>query len=154
MGYKKPYRRKGKSGGAIPQIYKGIKFRSGLEVTAYKLLEESELEFKYEEEKIILWRGFKIDNVRVFLPIKDKSFKEVKKESKIIDITYTPDFKIIKGNSIIYMETKGKSNDVYPYKRKLFLKHLEDKNDNYQYLFFEPHNKLQIEESIKIIQGL
>ena len=76
------------------------------------------------------------------------------KRKKQIDMTYTPDFKIVKGNNVIFMETKGFPNDSFPIKRKMFLGLLESKNDGNIYHYLEPVNKKQILECINLINEL
>ena len=72
----------------------------------------------------------------------------------LLNITYTPDFVINKNNYKIYFDVKGKENDVYPIKKKMFLKTLEERNDGIDYLFFEPHNIRQMLQAIEIIKKL
>ena len=72
----------------------------------------------------------------------------------LLNITYTPDFVINKNNYKIYFDVKGKENDVYPIKKKMFLKTLEERNDGINYLFFEPHNIRQMLQAIEIIKKL
>ena len=43
---------------ATSTSYNGIKFRSKIELSIYKLLEKSELNFKYEDFTITLVEGF------------------------------------------------------------------------------------------------
>lgn len=139
---------------ASSKEYKGIKFKSKLECTCYKKLEQSNLQFSYESEKITLCEGFYPQNVEVYA-IKNKRSKEYGYiPNKIRDITYTPDFIIRKDKYVIYVDVKGFANDTYPLKKKMFLKYLNDKKDKYSYIFMEPHNVKQIMESIKIIQSL
>lgn len=140
-----------------PKEYENIKFRSTLECSCYKKLKSSNLDFEYESEKIILWDGTKLNNTKFYAPNKC-GFKYNKfitlQTRKLINITYTPDFVVYYKDYKIYFDVKGKENDVYPLKKKMFLKILEERNDGYKYMFFEPHSVGQMLESIKIIKEL
>ena len=131
--------------GASPISYNNIKFKSRLECSCYKKLEHSGLDFLYEGEKIVLLEGFKPENVTIYAPIRDRA---------IVNITYTPDFIVTKGIYKIYFDVKGKENDTYPIKKKMFLKYLEDRNDGMKYMFFEPHSVTQMIQAINIINQL
>lgn len=140
-----------------PKEFDGIKFKSTFECNCYKHLKESNLEFSYESEKITLWEGIKLDKV-IFMAPKKLSLGKYGKvleynNKKLINITYTPDFILTKGKYKIYMDIKGKENDVYPIKRKMFLKYLEEKDD-FIYYFFEPHSIKQLKEAIELIKNL
>lgn len=138
--------------------YKGIIFRSGLECSCYKKLELTNLKFSYESEKIVLWEGLKLTKTIVYSPKKIKvgKYNKVLQEQTraLLNITYTPDFVVLKGKYKIYFDVKGKENDVYPLKKKMFLKILEERKDNYKYLFFEPHSVKQMLQAIEIINKL
>lgn len=123
--------------------YDNIKFKSKLEVTIYKALKEKGLNPLYEYNKFILQEGFR--------PLKPYYLKGIcpktaKGYAKIIQITYTPDFTVKYGNNILFIEAKGKQNDSYPIKRKLFLKYLESMPNAY---FVEVYSKKDLVESLK-----
>lgn len=144
--------------GAVVVSYKGIKFKSKLEESCYKKLEAAGFDFSYESEKITLWEGVKLQNVLVYAPKKIRAGKYDKnlelQTRALLSTTYTPDFVVIKGNYKIYFDVKGKENDIYPIKKKMFLKTLEERMDGVQYLFFEPHNVRQMLQAIDIINEL
>lgn len=144
--------------GATSTEYNGIKFRSILECSCYKKLETSGLEFSYESEKITLWEGTKLKETLVYAPKKIKAGKyghslELQTRA-LLNTTYTPDFIVFKGDYKIYFDVKGKENDTYPIKKKMFLKSLEEREDNWKYIFFEPHNVRQMLQAIEIIKKL
>ena len=56
-----------------------------------------------------------------------------------------------KGLKII-IEVKGNVNDVFPYKFKMFRKHIESLPDKGDYLIFEIFSKKQLLEAIEIIK--
>jgi hypothetical protein len=144
--------------GTNPKIYKGITFKSTLECSCYQKLEKTNLNFSYESEKIILWEGFKLNNVKLYSPKKLNKGKYDKnlilQTRAILNITYTPDFIVTKDNYKIYFDIKGKENDTYPLKKKMFLKYLENKKDGLIYMFFEPHTVKQMIQAITIIENL
>ena len=139
--------------GAHSVEFDNIKFKSALECSCYKKLKESGLEFNYESERIIIWEGLKLKNTKLYLPNKVYRILE-EYNKKLLNITYTPDFIVIKDNYKIYFDVKGKENDIYPIKRKMFLKYLEEKQDNWIYIFFEPHNVKQMIQAIDYIKNL
>lgn len=140
---------------ANPKFYDGIQFLSKLEVYAYKQLKENNLQFKYEPETFTLWEGFQPENLGMVFGPRSKVKRDlVDKRRKQIDMTYTPDFKVVKGNHVIFMETKGFPNDSFPIKRKMFLKLLEEKNDGNTYHFLEPSNQKWVREAINLIKEL
>ena len=133
---------------ATPEEYNNIKFKSKLEVMAYKTLIQAGFEPKYEPYTYIIWKGFKPT-----VPFYTK-YNGVNKLTlnKLRDITYTPDIYLeYKGLKII-IELKGMCNDVFPYKFKMFRKYIEDLEDNKDYLIFEIFTKRQLLEAIKVIK--
>lgn len=137
--------------------YQGIKFRSELEKNTYILLNDEGFNPQYEKHKFKLWEGKKF-----FIPCYDhhKDRKLKKKvwginSYKVLSITYTPDFVFFINDSseaerMIVIECKGMANDVYPYKKKLFLDYLE--NNHPKSSFFEIHNLKQLKAAIAIIK--
>lgn len=144
--------------GATSIEYNDIKFKSVLECSCYKKLETAGFDFSYETERIPLWEGTKLQNVLIYAPKKIRAGKYGKflelQTRALLDITYTPDFIVTKGNYKIYFDVKGKENDTYPIKKKMFLKNLEERNDGVQYMFFEPHSVKQMLQAIEIIKEL
>lgn len=139
--------------------YNGITFKSKLELTCYKKLLEAGLEALYEPRKILLLKGFRLNNAIFYSPIRirgvGKSFGL--NTRPILDMTYTPDFFIenYKGYDI-YFDTKGMPNETYPLKKKWFLAWAEEQSatTGRRIIFFEPHNQAQIIKSIQIIKEL
>lgn len=144
--------------GAKEHIYNNIKFKSGLEVSCYKKLELSGLDFSYESERVILWEGIKLHKTQVYAPKKignGRYSRELTLQTRaLLNTTYTPDFIVVKNNYYIYFDVKGQPNDLYPLKKKLFLKVLEERITNHQYIFFEPHSVKQMQQAIDIIKTL
>lgn len=96
---------------ATPTIYKGVQYRSKLEVRFAMMLDAEKIPFAYEEETWVV-----LD-------------KQTYMGKTIRCVTYTPDFII--GNVVV--EVKGFRNDVFPLKRKLIIKFI---NENRPGTFF------------------
>lgn len=98
---------------ATPTIYKGVQYRSKLEVRFAMMLDAEKIPFAYEEETWVV-----LD-------------KQTYMGKTIRCVTYTPDFII--GNVVV--EIKGFRNDVFPLKRKLIIKFINENRPDT--LFFE-----------------
>jgi len=132
---------------ATSKVYKGIKFRSKLEVFTYKQLEAAGIKSMYEENTYTLMPGF--------YPVMD-SYEPSKGEyknnaKKVRAITYTPDFVDPNGKWII--EVKGYANDVFPIKWKLFKVYLME-NDMEDCTLYLPKNQKQVKETVELIKKL
>ena len=140
---------------ATPLEYDGIKFKSKLEVMAYKTLKENNINASYEPSTITIFTGFK---PTVPFYTKSKEGILVLDNKKLINITYTPDFIFRFGESdiLVYLELKGAFNDTYPIKRKLFRAFLEEQNKackgKLDSMYFEVYNKKQILQMIQILK--
>lgn len=134
--------------------YNDMKFRSKLELYCYKYFLDNKLKLEYEANTYVVLPKFET-NVNVYLPVKKRNSRVTElclKTKKVLPITYTPDFTLQIHDKTFFIETKGKPNDVYPLKRKLFLNYL--KNLNYKCWFFEPHNQQQVRDTYNIIQNI
>lgn len=145
--------------------FEGIEFKSKLEESTYNTLREFGFNPLYEPKTFILWKDY-ISNTP-FYDIETKSqWKKrvreggvknrllVKKTSKIQGIKYTPDFYFRYKNLDVYIETKGIENDVFYIKKKLFRAYLDKvlEEKNQKSIFFEVYTKVQLLQSIEIIQ--
>lgn len=127
-------------------VYDNISFKSTLECNCYKKLKAAGFDAVYEKCTYVLLPSSKLKFVKLFTPNKKKSLSL---HGSYRAMTYTPDFEFeYKGVTVLY-DAKGKPNDTYPLKKKLFLHYLESIGK--PYIFFEPHNLKQVEESIQII---
>ena len=73
-----------------------------------------------------------------------------KKDHKVRDITYTPDFIDPEGKWII--ECKGFANERFPLKWKMFMKLLMEQDD--PPVLFMPRNQKQILQTVEMILEL
>ena len=129
--------------------YDGLFFDSLQEASVYKHLKQAGFNPSREPIKYVIWNGFK-PTVKFYN--RDKKTKTlVLDNSKIRDITYTPDFQFVHAGYTIIIEVKGMENDVFPYKKKLFRKLLESFD---KVLFFELGTIRQLKQAITIIKEL
>lgn len=130
--------------------FDGIKFKSKLECNFYKKLLEAGFKPQYEKKSYLLWNGLK---PTIPFYTRDKKTKLLKLDmTKLRDMTYTPDFTFNYNGRFIIIEAKGKENDTYPIKRKLFRGLLEGMTHNNP-LFFEVFSQKQLQEVINIIKS-
>lgn len=87
-------------------VFNGVKYKSKLEALFAKEMTFRGIDFKYENITYEIVEGFKFAG------------------KKIQPITYTPDFT---GKGWI-VEIKGYANELFPMRKKLFLKYLVDNN--------------------------
>lgn len=122
----------------------GITFRSKTERTIFQKLVSLGYSPEYEPDTFTIWNGFEPTkpwyeegNPHVTKkkdPVTGKFTVPTNKVPVIEDWRYTPDIKLKKGNCTFYIEVKGFPNDLWPYKRKIFLRKLEEYPNTY---FFE-----------------
>jgi len=115
--------------------WNGIKFKSKFEMECAKILTKEDIKYDYESRTFVLFHGFKgYENG------KKKTYK---------DITYTPDFML--HDYKIFLEIKGFPNDVYPYKKKMFIgKYMANPAESWSdWQFYEVHSIRELKELIK-----
>ena len=132
-----------------------IKFRSKSERMMYNTLVSLGFSPEFEAEKFVIWKGF-TPSTPLYIDGVPQLTKTRKKDSspkipKFIDWHYTPDFKLTLGKSIFYIECKGFGNDIWSYKRKLFLKTIEGVPFVH---FFEVHTKRGLLKTVEIINSI
>lgn len=150
--------------GATKMLYKDIIFDSKLELFCFKALEEANISFTYNEERVELLSGFRANRVNYMEAIKSKGktidfgiYYTVKGEKRYFPgMTYTPDFKIETDSHLIYIETKGMMTDVYPLKRKIFINYLETNavRHNKEVFFIEPRNQGQVNTMVNKLKTM
>ena len=143
-----------------------ITFKSQLEKGIYNTLQQLNYDVKYEPRTFELWGSFtpltpfydrETDaqrEKRVLEGSKEKSRLLTLKTSKIVGIRYTPDFYFRYKNIDVYIEAKGKENDVFYIKKKLFRKYLDDvyMSTKQHSIFFEIHTKKQLLQALDIMK--
>ena len=143
-------RKKSKKRG--PVVAKGVKcdgltFKSGLERSMYLALKEAKLFEGYENESFELIEGCVIPN-RVYERQANGKGDFKLRSSQVRKISYTPDFC---GKTFI-IECKGRPNESFPIRYKLFKKKLYEMGDNRP--LFKPQNKKECLEVINILKSI
>ena len=144
---KKPYKRKKRKGPVQSKrvTYDGINFASGLERYMYMALKKNKIKAKYEGETFVLLSGFHFDNEVYERQSNGKGEYKNRGCKRILPIKYTPDF--IGDNFII--ETKGRSNESFPMRWKLFKQLVMRQFPSYT--LYKPQNQKECDETISII---
>lgn len=127
----------------------GIHFKSKLEVMVYETLIKEGMNPKYEPTTFVLWRGFKPTSNIYDRKNKTESCSFHKETDKIIDIKYTPDFIFDYKGITVIIEAKGKINETFPLKKKLFVSLLEKMSKTF---YFVVRTKKETLEAINIIK--
>ena len=107
---------------AKKKIVDGIEFKSGLEAYMYTALKEAGIKAQYEGVKYELTPSFDFKNKCYERQANSKGEFKDRSSKKIRGIKYTPDF--IGDNFII--ECKGRPNESFPLRWKLFKKYIEN----------------------------
>ena len=126
-------------------VVDGLSFSSGLEAYMYKALKAAKIQAKYEGETFELIHGFKFDNDVYERCANSKGDYKNRGNKNIKNIKYTPDFV---GEDFI-IECKGRANESFPLRWKLFKKYLAD-NELYHRLY-KPQNQKECDETVKLI---
>ena len=143
---KRPYKKK-KRGPVVSKkvSYDGINFASGLEKYMYMALKKANIKAKYEGETFVLLNGFHFENEVFERQSNGKGEYKNRGGKRILPIKYTPDF--IGDNFII--ETKGRANESFPMRWKLFKKLVTEQFP--EYTLYKPQNQKEIDDTIRII---
>jgi len=141
---------------ATKNEFNGISFKSDLEQRVYRALVKEGITPEYETHTFLLWEGF-IPTVPFYTKntFKRKNFRinvlsrtTVQDMRPLSGITYTPDFYMEYLGKKVIIEVKGFTNDVFPYKFKLFRKYLEELPDKDSYIVWEVFNIKQLTECL------
>jgi hypothetical protein len=125
--------------------YDGINFASGLERYMYMGLKKAKLKFKYEGETFELIKGFEFINECIERQSNGKGEFKNRGNKKILNIKYTPDFV---GKDFI-IECKGRANESFPMRWKLFKKWITDNGDDR--VLYKPQNQSECDKVIDMI---
>jgi hypothetical protein len=126
-------------------VYNGITFASGLEKYMYKVLKEANIYAEYEATTFELIPSFMFDNDCYEKQSNGKGDFINRGNKKVLNIKYTPDFI---GKDFI-IETKGRANDSFPLRWKMFKQHLKDTNDTRT--LYKPQNQKDCDETVRLI---
>lgn len=126
-------------------IYGGITFASGLEKNMYIALNKAGLEFEYEGKTFELLPAFLFNNACIERQSNGKGDFINRGNKKVLNLKYTPDFI---GEDFI-IETKGRANDSFPLRWKLFKDWMTRNNDNRT--LYKPQNLAECQETVRLI---
>ena len=143
---KRPYKKRTRGPVVSKKVsYDGINFASGLERYMYMALKKANIRAKYEGETFVLLNGFHFENEVFERQSNGKGEYKNRGGKRILPIKYTPDF--IGDNFII--ETKGRANESFPMRWKLFKKLVTEQFP--EYTLYKPQNQKEIDDTIRII---
>ena len=146
---KKRYYRRKKRGPVVSKKveYDGITFASGLEKYMYCALKKAGIKAKYEGETFVLLNGFHFDNEAYERQSNSKGLFKNRGSKRVLPIKYTPDFI---GKDFI-IETKGRPNESFPMRWKLFKRLVTQQFPNYT--LFKPQNQKECDKVIEILES-
>jgi hypothetical protein len=126
-------------------IYDGVTFASGLEKYMYKALKDANIDFEYEGRTFELLPSFTFENISIEKQSNGKGDFINRGNKKVLNLKYTPDFI---GKDFI-IETKGRANESFPLRWKLFKKWMMDNNDTRT--LYKPQSNAECLETVRII---
>jgi len=145
---RKKYKRKKGPVQAKKITYDGINFASGLERYMHMALKKNRIRAKYEGETFVLINGFHLSNESYERQSNGKGELVNRGGKRILPIKYTPDFI---GEDFI-IETKGRANESFPIRWKLFKRLVSEQFPNY--VLFKPQNQKECDRVIDIIKEM
>jgi hypothetical protein len=125
--------------------YDGHNFASGLERYMYMALKKYKIKAQYEGETFVLLNGFHFENESYEKQANGKGDYTNRGGKRILPIKYTPDFI---GEDFI-IETKGRANESFPLRWKLFKKLVSEQFPNIT--LYKPQNQKECDRTIELI---
>lgn len=125
--------------------YDGINFASGLERYMYMALKKANIKAIYEGEVFTLIEGFDFTKECYERQSNGKKDFANRGNKKVLPIKYTPDFI---GDDFI-IECKGRANESFPMRWKLFKKYVEDNMKDVT--LYKPQNQSDCDKVIEFI---
>ena len=138
---------------ASPTSFNNIEFKSTIERTIYKTLIDLGINPVYEGLTYVLSPSIRPCKVPYYTRRTNRKthLKELTLDmSPVESITYTPDFTFTLNNIFVIIEVKGYVNDVFPVKRNLFRKYLE--NLDSPTMFFEVRSTKELLKAIEKVK--
>ena len=126
-------------------MYNDITFASGLELYMYKALKAASIDFEYEGKTFELVPSFTFNNKCFERQSNGKGDYINRGNKKVLNLKYTPDFIGID----FIIETKGRANDSFPLRWKLFKEWMMDNNDNRT--LYKPQNQNECDRTVQLI---
>jgi YHS domain-containing protein len=125
--------------------YDGINFASGLERHMYMALQKAKIKAEYEGKTYTLLNGFDFTSECYERQSNGKGDFTNRGNKRILPIRYTPDF--VADDFII--ECKGRANESFPMRWKLFKKHVQENMPNVT--LYKPQNQNECDQVIQHI---
>jgi hypothetical protein len=125
--------------------YDGIKFASGLEKYMYIALSEANIESEYEGMTFVLQEDFLFNVDSYERQANSKGDMVNRGQKKIQNIKYTPDFV----SSTFIIETKGRANESFPLRWKMFKKHVKEYHPHVT--LYKPQNQKECDKVVELI---
>ena len=125
----------------------GIKFASGLEAYMYRALKKAKIKAQYEKRSFELQSSFEFNNSSYERQSNGKGDMVNRGNKKILAIKYTPDFE---GTNFV-IECKGRANESFPIRWKLFKKHIADNYPNMR--LYKPQRQSECDDVINLIKN-
>ena len=126
-------------------VYDGITFASGLEKYMYLALKKAKIDFDYEGRTFELVPSFTFKNECFERQSNGKGDFINRGCKKVLNLKYTPDFIGID----FIIETKGRANDSFPLRWKLFKEWMMDNND--RRALYKPQTNGECDITIELI---
>ena len=132
-----------------PTEIDGVKMKSRLEGSMFKLLKASGLDFTYEGETFVIVVDSFFSSSSFERRASGKGDFIDRGNKKVNNIKYTPDFVIDKGNVKYIIECKGLRTESFNMRYKLFKKYISDNNLNYK--LYMPHVAKENQKVMELI---
>ena len=123
----------------------GIQFASGLEKYMYIALKKAKIHAVYEGQTYEIFEGFDFPNKAYERCGNGKGNYKNRGSKKILNIKYTPDFV----SSSFIIECKGRPNESFPIRWKLFKRYVEMFLPGYT--IYKPQNQAECDATINHI---
>ena len=143
------FRRRKKRGPVVSKkvTVDGIKFASGLEAYMYRAVKKAKIKAQYEKRSFELQPSFEFNNSSYERQSNGKGDMVNRGNKKILSIKYTPDFE---GKNFV-IECKGRANESFPIRWKLFKKHVADNYPNMR--LYKPQKQSECDDVINLIKN-
>ena len=145
----KKFRRRKKRGPVVSKkvTVDGIEFASGLEAYMYRALKKAKIKAQYEKRSFELQSSFEFNNSSYERQSNGKGDMVDRGNKKVLAIKYTPDFE---GTNFV-IECKGRANESFPIRWKLFKKHIADNYPNMR--LYKPQRQSECDDVINLIKN-
>ena len=143
------FRRRKKRGPVVSKkvTVDGIKFASGLEAYMYRALKKAKIKAQYEKRTFELIPSFEFNNSSYERQSNGKGDMVNRGNKKVLAIKYTPDFE---GTNFV-IECKGRANESFPIRWKLFKKHVAKHYPNMR--LYKPQKQSECDDVINLIKN-